>query len=306
MNRISPWLLKLSFPTQLELTKDLPHIGAKKMSCPRPRFSKASLFNGNAKSSFSTASLNWCLSWILSMIFKVIIQKRHQLRDAVLYYSKWIWRSKSTAKQSMPCWSRDSYFTLSPVASCTIFFKGCFPNTPMWKSFSRKPVACRKRLVSNRLSVFLHTNLPFHIMVMVILEVNRNWQKSGDDKTIHVPRIELCRQGIRSRRLHDIPICRCDPWVASHLVWRLLRFGRHRTRFHPKGWHLDLQAYSRRLCHSLNDQEQNGVFVQGCPRSNEFHMSLYNAVFTTLWNHFSNQAQPQLARLRFCSQSCSA
>ena len=78
---------------------------------------------------------------------------------------------------------------------------------------------------------FCTQHLPFHIMVMVILEVNRNWQKSGDDKTIHVHRIELCRQRIRSRRLHDIPICRCDPWVASHLAWRLLRFGRRRARF---------------------------------------------------------------------------
>ena len=102
-----------------------------------PRFSKA-LFSRKAMSSLSTASLSRCFSWMF-------------------------WMSKSTAKQGIPFWSRDSCtdFTWSFVTSCTIFFKESFPNTFSSKSFSKKSVACRRRLVSKHFPVFWHTTCHF-------------------------------------------------------------------------------------------------------------------------------------------------
>ena len=167
-----------------------------------PRFSKA-LFSRKAMSSLSTASLSWCFSSI-------------------------VWRSKSTAKQGIPFWSRDSCtdFTWSFVASSTIFFKESFPNTSKRKSFSKKNRGVPQTLGLKVVPCFIAHHLPFHIMmVMVVLGVrNRRLEKLSCDKTIliwvkcvdNVTRFELFSQEFRHIDFVVVPsaaaIC------ASHLI----------------------------------------------------------------------------------------
>lgn len=92
-------------------------------------------------------------------------------------------------------------------------------------------------------------------------------------------------------------------WVAPHVIpWTetmeshcALCVASRRIHFHLKG--PSSKPVSRRLCHSPLDQEKRTHRTRG-----EF-LSLRSTPVFTQWNHFSNQAHTQLARLLFCSQN---
>ena len=228
-------------------------------------------------SSLSTASLSRCFSWMF-------------------------WMSKSTAKQGIPFWSRDSCtdFTWSFVTSCTIFFKESFQihSAPR---VSQKSLWRAADAWSQNISLFSGTPpaISYHSghggswrpQALAFGEV-RLWQNYSDPGQMRrqCHQVWTVQPRIPSHRLRRSPIC--DLCTASHPAWQFPLFGSHHTQFHPKG-----SLLGSILQGTLPQPTWPGkkTTLSFCPRS--------TALFTRS-NHFWNQAQPQLARFPFCSQSC--
>ena len=166
-----------------------------------PHFSKAP-FSRDAKSSLSTASLSRCFSWICC-------------------------RSKSTAKEGMPFWSRDSMYRLYMEFCCILhdLLQRVLSQYVQVQELLKKVRGVPQTLGLELFPCFLARHLPFHIMmVMVVLGVlrNRRLEKLSCDKTIliwvkcvdNVTRFELSSQEFRHINFVIIPSAICAP----HLI----------------------------------------------------------------------------------------